>query len=195
MLKKFSCIQWPRFTKQHWFLVVFFVYFKCWFFYLLHLFCKCWHNAPPMQNHQKIYRLAEHDPIFCKWGVLFNFQAGETNIRSGLCWGHATNVDHEMISCLSCIPFKLSSQLPAERQTCMNKAKSEWGAVTQTSWWINSSLHCVSCLPLSCLLFLPPCCCTLGESRWSSTGYNVCWGRRKRRIRTSSRPALLQQWG
>lgn len=77
------------------------------------------------------------------WGLLLNFQDGETNIRSGLCWGHATNADDEMIFCLSCIPFKLSSHLPAECQTCVNKAKSERRTVMQTSWWINSSVRCV----------------------------------------------------
>lgn len=128
------------------------------------------------------------------WEVLFDSQAGETNIRSGRCWGHGTNADHEMNSCLICIPFKLHTQLPADCQTCMNKAKSEAGIVMQTSCQMNLSHRCVSCLIPSSVLFHPACRCGLGETRWSSTGYSVCWGRRKRRRRTSSRPALLQQW-
>lgn len=132
--------------------------------------------------------------LLCMWGVLFDFQAGESNIRPGLCWGHATNADNEVKSCLSCIYLSISSRLPADCQTCLNKAKWEGGTVMQTSQWMNSSLCCGSCLPRSSLLFHLPRCCAVGETRWSSTDYNVCWGRRKRRKRTSSRPALLQQW-
>lgn len=131
--------------------------------------------------------------LLCTCGVLFDFQAGETNIRSGVCWVHATNADHEMNSWISCIPFKLSSQLSADCQTCTNAAKSQEGNLMQTSQWMKC---CISCLPplLSSLLFHPPCCRGLVGTRWSSNGYNVCWGRRRRRRRASSRPALLQQW-
>lgn len=100
-----------------------------------------------------------------------------------------------MNSCLSCIPFNPSSQLPADCQTCMNKAKSEGGAVMQTSQGMNSPLCCVSCLLHSFLLFRPRCCCcAVAETRWSSTGCNVWWGRRKRRGRASRTPAALPPW-
>ena len=82
--------------------------------------------------------------LLCTCGVLFDFQHGETNIRSGVCWVHATNANHEMNSWLSCIPFKLSSQLTTDCQTCTNAAKSQEGNLMQTSQWMNC---CFSCLP------------------------------------------------
>lgn len=67
-----------------------------------------------------------------------------------------------MISCLGRMALKLSNQPSAKCQTCVNKAKSQRGAVMQTSWWINSSFCCLPCFPPSSLLFLPPCCCNYG---------------------------------
>lgn len=123
----------------------------------------------------------------------------KSNIRSGLCGGRATSTDHDMNSCLSCIPFKSSSLLPADCQTCMNKAKSEGGTLMQSSQGMNSSLCSLSCLFHSFFpLFFHPhrCRCSraLGETRWSNTGYSVCWGRRKRRGRANHRPPLSPQW-
>lgn len=107
-----------------------------------------------------------------------------------------------IMTCLSCIAFEDSSRPPADCQTCLNQAKSEGGTFMQTSQRRNSSLWRLSCLLHSLLLFRPgPGSrrrrrrCATGGIRWSSTGYSVCWGRRKRRRgRASHSQAPSPQW-